>query len=210
MFRYLVRSYCRLRRIVRDGQRKRYNARIRYIQPRQFPVNSAAENKSLEATTMNAKRFLPLALLYASDGEIRGKTRFQKLAFLAEKDLEKHGISPYDFIAYDYGPFSKDILEETEALAEDGLTEITERNTFGGDVRYDYRLTPKGTTSYEENRPSDSVEVSDQPEESDERFRCIHSIADNVVSDFGEMPVSNLINHVYSEYPGYAKNSVFY
>lgn len=159
---------------------------------------------------MNAKRFLPLALLYASDGEIRGKTRFQKLAFLAEQELEEYGIGPYEFIAYDYGPFSKDILEETEDLQREGLTDISERKTFGGDVRYDYRLTPDGSKSYEDNCPDVSGELPESPDSPDERFQCIHSIAEDVVSEFGEMPVSNLINHVYSEHPEYAKNSVFH
>ncbi|MEZ3115946.1 hypothetical protein RYH80_08445 [Halobaculum sp. MBLA0147] len=162
---------------------------------------------------MEAKQFLPLALLYTAGGEIRGKTRFQKLAFLSERELDRWDVDAYDFVAYDYGPFSKSLLEETESLEAEGLVEITRRKTFGGKERYDYRLTQRGHETYEDNRPNEEWDESNEPEDvSDgtDRFRCIEHVADRVTGDFAEMPVSNLIDHVYDEYPKYAENSVFY
>jgi len=159
---------------------------------------------------LKTKQFLPLALLAASDGEIRGKTRFQKLTFLAEQELTEYDIDPHDFVAYDYGPFSKDLMEDVEKLESEGLVTINVRQTFGGDDRYDYRLTEHGRETYEENDPDDDWETGETPADGTERFACIDTIARNVVRQFGEMPLSNLIDHVYTEYPDYAKNSVLY
>lgn len=154
---------------------------------------------------MNAKQFLPLALLYATeDGRIEGRTRFQKLAFLAGEELQEYGVEPYDFIPYDYGPFDKTLLDELEKLETEGLVEINKTRTFGGDERYDYRLTGAGKESYQDNR-------NDQPDsDGEERFQTVEQVAEEIVKEYGEMPISNLIEYVYSEYPEYAENSVLY
>lgn len=153
---------------------------------------------------MNAKRVLPLALLHAADGRINGRTRFQKLAFLADRKLEGEGIDPYDFVPYDYGPFDKDVFEEIEALAAEGLVEERQKRTYGGDTRYDYVLTPEGWSSFEQNLP-------DAPStDGEEHLKTIYDVATEVVSNYNDMPISNLIDHVYDEYPEYARNSVLY
>lgn len=160
---------------------------------------------------MDVKQFLPLALLAAADGEIRGKTRLQKLAFLARQELqEEYEIAPHEFVPYDYGPFSKELMEDIETLEDDGLVEIGVRRTFGGDERFDYRLTPSGHETYRENRPDSGWEPGDEPSDGPERFACVGHVAEAVVQQFGGMPLSNLIDRVYEEYPEYAKNSVFY
>jgi hypothetical protein len=160
---------------------------------------------------MKIKQFLPLALLAAADGEIRSKTRLQKLAFLAGQRLQDdYGVEPHEFVPYDYGPFSEELLEDVEALEADGLVEIRERRTFGGDERYDYRLTTRGRETYRENRPNTDWEPGDGPENGSERLDCVDHVTDEVVRDFGRMPLSSLIDHVYDEHPEYAENSVFY
>ncbi|WP_255170071.1 hypothetical protein [Natrononativus amylolyticus] len=161
---------------------------------------------------MIAKRVLPLALLHAADGRIKGKTRFQKLAFLADQRLEEKGIDPYEFIPYDYGPFSKDLQEEIEYLEKEGLIEITQSRTYGGGTRYDYKLTSVGQRRSDKNFPSqeevDDLTIIGEPEEEQERLRELYRISWNVVKEFNDIPISNLIDHVYTEYPSYAKNSV--
>lgn len=159
---------------------------------------------------LKTKQFLPLALLAASDGEVRGKTRLQKLAFLTEQELIEQGIDTHEFVPYDYGPFSKDLMEDVEMLESEGLVKINVRQTFGGDDRYDYRLTKLGRETYEENDPDYDWETVDDVTDGQDRFVCIDHFARDVTQDFGEMPLSNLIDHVYTEHPEYAENSVFY
>jgi len=153
---------------------------------------------------MHDKTVLPLALLDAAGGRIKGKTRFQKLAFLANQRLEDKGISPYDFVPYDYGPFDKALLDELESLEEEGAVEISKTRTYGGDTRHDYSLTRHGRKRFKNILPDD-------PETEDEhRIREIYEVAEDVVSEYNDLPISNLIDYVYEEYPEYAQNSVLY
>ena len=61
---------------------------------------------------------LLVALLYAKDAEgnaeIRGITRLEKLIFLAQK--EGLGRDYFNYVAYDYGPFSAEVHDYLEAL----------------------------------------------------------------------------------------------
>lgn len=160
---------------------------------------------------MQAKRVLPLALLYEAGNKIEGRTRFQKLAFLSDQRLQEEDIDPYDFIAYDYGPFDKDLYKELEWLEEEGLITEKERRTYGGDTRYDYKLTEKGIKSIQHNVPHlDSSDQIGQLSESQKKLKTIFDVAENVVSEYNDMPISNLIKRVYDEYPEYAENSVLY
>ncbi len=155
---------------------------------------------------MNAQTVLPLALLYATeDRRIEGRTRFQKLVFPAGEELQQHDIEPYDFVSYDYGPFDKTLLDDLEELENEGLVSIEKTRTFGGDERYDYRLTKLGENSYQNDRPENQPDTDDR-----ERFRKIETVAQEVLGEYGDPPISNRIEYVYNEYPEYAENSVLY
>lgn len=157
---------------------------------------------------MRIDRILALAILHKAGGEIEGRTRFQKLAFLANKQLEKQGLDPYDFVALDYGPFAKDLFESLEWLEEKGYVEETENRTLGGYERSDYKLTKKGRHVMDQNDPTDGGPTIGQPTKDTESLRTIFEIAGEVVDDYNDMPVSNLIRYVYDEYPEYAENSI--
>lgn len=170
---------------------------------------------------MNAKRVLPLVLLYAADGHIKGRTRFQKLAFLSDQQLEDYDIDPFDFTAYDYGPFDDDLYDTLEFLEKEGLVESKEKPTYGGDIRYDYRLTKKGEVVLEENMPAEKAQTGERAfeeltddeksalSEGPRKLYQMYEVAAAVVEEYNEYPISNLIDIVYEEYPEYAKNSVY-
>lgn len=161
---------------------------------------------------MIAKRVLPLALLHAAGGRIKGKTRFQKLAFLADQRLEQKGIDPYDFIPYDYGPFSKGLMDEIDYLKEEGLIEVSKSRTYGGDIRYDYKLTRVGKKRCDKNFPDpdsvDDLTMIGEATEDEDHLQELYRISLDIVNKFNDIPISNLIDYVYTEYPSYAKNSV--
>lgn len=154
---------------------------------------------------MQAKRVLPLALLYAADGRIKGRTRFQKLAFLADQELDEKGIDPYDFIPYDYGPFDSSLYDELEWLEERALVNVTKTKTYGGDSRYDYRLTKKGWRSFNRNLPK-----TDSSDRNVQKLQTIYEVAKEIIEKYNDIPLSNLIDYIYTEYPRYAQNSVLY
>lgn len=156
---------------------------------------------------IQAKRLLPLALLYYSEGkEIEGRTRFQKLAFLADQKLEEEGIDPFEFYAYNYGPFDEGLYDSLDWLKRNDLVTSTKKPTYGGDVRHDYQLTNKGEESVHNNVPLHKN--TDDLSGDEEKMRIIFDTAEEVVKEYSDLPISNLIKTVYDEYPEYAKNSV--
>jgi uncharacterized protein YwgA len=166
------------------------------------------KSESQLSKKMRADRVLTLALLYTAGGEIEGRTRFQKLAFLADQQLEDFDIDPYEFIPYDYGPFDSDLYDNLEWLESEGLVESSESRTFGGDKRYDYRLTKKGKVGFEQNVPTSDNKTLGDLSESQQKLKKIYEVANDVVEEYNEIPISNLLRRIYDEYPRYAENSV--
>lgn len=69
--------------------------------------------------------------------EIKGRKRFQKIAFLLK---ENKGVQlSYRFIPYLYGPYSKEMQMDLSFLCSRGLVE--EENH---DIYYSYKLTKEG------------------------------------------------------------------
>lgn len=148
---------------------------------------------------MNVKRLLPLSLLYEADGhQVQGRTRMQKLVFLTQQRLGDD-FRPYRYIAYDYGPFSKDLLDALEKYDEEGLVERRTERTWDGSEKYIYQLTAKGKKSFEQNL---------QESEDREEIERIRATSEEVVAEFNKMSISKLLDYVYDAYPDYAENSV--
>jgi uncharacterized protein YwgA len=149
---------------------------------------------------MNVKRLLPLSLLYEADGhQVQGRTRIQKLVFLTQQRLNDDDLRPYRYIAYDYGPFSKDLLDSLEEYDEKGLIERRVERTWDESEKYIYELTGEGKKNFKENlRESEDCEEIEQ----------IRSVSREVIGEFNKMSISKLLDYVYDEYPTYAEESV--
>lgn len=151
---------------------------------------------------LNLRQVLPLALLYSADEhKIKGKTRFTKLAFLAEEELATRDVDldekiTYEFYPYDYGPFSKQLLEDLEMFDQKGVIDISEQETFRS-TRYDFELQPAAVEAFEQVKDSSKV-------------KPIHEVAKEVVDEFSSWGIRSLLDYVYEEYPKYQQNSVYY
>ncbi|WP_336358500.1 hypothetical protein [Haloarcula sp. CGMCC 1.6347] len=145
---------------------------------------------------ISKEKLIPLALLDASEGSLNGKTRLQKLAFLLDEQELGDQFDAYSFKKYDYGPFSKRLLEDIEALERKGLVDISKSRTMGGNQRYDYELTDTGSEVIEQLLGVDDVEK-------------VFNAAENTVNKYKDMSLRDLIEHVYDEYPEYQENSVY-
>ncbi|MGQ4555947.1 hypothetical protein [Halobellus sp. GM3] len=151
---------------------------------------------------LSLRQVLPLALLYAADErKIKGKTRFTKLAFLAEEELASRDVDieqeiTYEFYPYDYGPFSKQLLNDLEMFDQKGVINISEKETYRS-TRYDYELHPAAVEAFENVKDSNEV-------------KPIFQVAKQVVEEFGSIGIRSLLDYVYEEHPKYQKNSVYY
>ncbi|QIB79066.1 hypothetical protein G3A49_13355 [Haloferax volcanii] len=139
---------------------------------------------------------VPLALLRAMGGNLQGKTRLQKLAFLLDEEKLGDRLDAYHFRKYDYGPFSKGLLEDIEDLEDKGLVDIHRSRTLGGNTRYDYEITDVGETIVSDifSRGDASIILED---------------AEDIAVEYGDLPLRELIELVYEKFPEYKENSVY-
>ncbi len=144
---------------------------------------------------------LPLALLYATENhQINGRTRFQKLIFLMQKEGNLNKLEPtdtYRFEPYDYGPFSSDLYDDLDEhierdLIEDSMEEMDEEEDI---VEYKYQLKSEGKDFVKRHISSEEIQEVVQE-------------AKRIVHEYENMHLPELINIVYSKYPDYAENSV--
>jgi len=148
------------------------------------------------------RKILPLALMYAEEGEtIEGRTRLQKMVFLLQKELDELDTNPidsseYDFIPYDYGPFSKKLYDDLDYLSDEELVNDFEEEMNDGKVKYNYKLTSEGEEFVERQLASSEADL-------------IEELAEKMKTNYNDTPLSTLIDYVYSEYPEYAENSVW-
>lgn len=170
-----------------------------------------------------------LLLLYLNNQEpIKGAVRLTKMMFLfneqISKMLKKRGLESEqlpDFIAYNYGPFSKDVYEQIELFAGIGFVSVTDINTkedmFGiddvvetefidecyqGDSElktennfWEYRITDVGKGFVEKELLTD---LTDEHKEILETFK----------RKITEMPIRQLLYYVYTKYPDYTEKSL--
>lgn len=147
---------------------------------------------------LKVDKHLLLLLLYVNNREaIVGTTRFQKLVFLLQERIEDLN-KKYEFEAYDYGPYSTTLHNAIDELVDDGLvTEITEETASGNEKRI-YRITEKGVQYLSDEFSADDV---------DKRMKQkIHKIK----SRYNHIPLLELLDRIYEQYPDYASNSKIY
>ena len=134
---------------------------------------------------------LPLALLYADDcREIRGATKFQKLAFLAQ---EEYGVEElHEFEPDKYGPFSESLAGAVKALEQKGVIKKRREQVPGGDEMLVYSLTERGANLAEELLG-----------EEDGGAENTLTQAQKVKGEWGQAPVDTILRHVYQSYSEY-------
>lgn len=148
------------------------------------------------------RKLLPLALMYVNDKEpIEGRTRLQKMVFLMQQELAERSQSPvqsdkYEFVPYDYGPFSKELYDDLDSMIAQDFIEDAEEELGQGKIKYDYYIESEGADFVQAQEKSDNA-------------RMILELARKIKDEYNNMRLSDLIDEVYSKYPEYAKNSVY-
>jgi len=125
-----------------------------------------------------------LLKLIGSSGTVTGRTRLQKMVFLAGK--EKEVPFSYNFSLYYYGPYSSDLQDAVDTLVANELVKEETYPTYGGEEGYSYTLTPLGESVLSQ--------IEGEIEKGDEK-----SIAE-VVSKYATTPLRDLLSYVYTNY----------
>lgn len=175
------------------------------------------------------RKDLLLLLLYSpgSTGDVAepidGRTRLMKLLFLLQADfpLEKliGANRIYNFQAYHYGPFAKDVYNDLEFLENvDLITAIPKGDANSADQNEEEKLVEDTTIGMDEettnllfaeerykltDRGCKFVEETLLPILPENLYLKVKELKTN----FASIPLTSLISYVYSTFPDYAKNS---
>lgn len=145
------------------------------------------------------KSLLPLALIYANENQrpIDGATRFQKLVFLAQEELDVEEIvgGSFEYQSDRFGPFSPELAATLEQLEDRGFIEKKEENTRAGNEKHIFRLTDKGRAAVR-NLHNKKPHVGQLLEASSE-----------VMDTYGDRPFERLLRYVYTNYDEYTDQS---
>lgn len=151
-----------------------------------------------------------------------GKTRLQKLLFLAAQHLKGESLARFE--AYDYGPYDEGIEPDLEFLASEGLVErsgstgewrrkdtdkdlgaeilawVRSRPDRPKDDEESYRLTQMGmewVRRFLESPAFGSAEAKER----------LAREVQTLKAKYGRVPLSDLVDYVYAEYPEFTKGS---
>jgi uncharacterized protein YwgA len=123
-------------------------------------------------------------------GTLKGKTRFQKLVFLIQKEATSRNVqaSSFDYKLHYYGPFSSELSVVLENLKDTGLLEEKIEPTPNGYTRYVYSITDKGRKLVESSQEKKII--------SKKLVRTIKDVAD----EFGDLELSELVKEAYRRF----------
>ena len=125
-----------------------------------------------------------LLQLISNSKSVLGRTRLQKMVFLAEKEED----TPFSlsFSKYYYGPYSSELQDTIDSMVASELVQEESYSTPTGDEGYKYTLTPHGAALLEQIGTGIS--------------RGEKKGIDRIVRKYSHMPLRELLDHVYSNY----------
>ena len=170
-----------------------------------------------------------LLLLYINDKEpIKGSVRLMKMMFLFNKQiapaLKKKGLDSEklpDFIAYNYGPFSKDLYEQVDLFTGIGFMQVRdlkETEEMSGvdnivekefvDECYEDEDEIKSENSYREYRITDIGSGFVKNKLLQKLTTPQLELLQQYKKKITEMSMKQLLHYVYTRYPEYAEKSL--
>ncbi|MEM3065301.1 MAG: hypothetical protein QW177_08005 [Candidatus Nitrosotenuis sp.] len=153
---------------------------------------------------MIVRQVYPLLLAYAEDGyPIKGKTRLQKIIFLFQQEIfkEKNKDLGYNFVPYNFGPYSDILQKDVEELVDNEYLKVEAKQGLDGKYIYNYHITDKGR-KLAENLLYESKYAKFQ-------LNRPYKLLGKIKNDANYGDLDSLLKKVYSEHPEYAKNSIY-
>lgn len=141
---------------------------------------------------MNKKEWTLLAISFADDAYL-SPAQLQKSLFLFEHNKPRAtGSDFYDFIPYNYGPFSSEIYFDVKSLCEEGLVKL---GRPVGQRWIGYCITKEGRAY------RDSLKANVPRED--------HVYLSKIVKWARSLTFRQLLSYIYKKFPQYKVNSVF-
>ena len=107
----------------------------------------------------------------------------------------------FNFIPYDYGPYSKALQLDINDLIERGL--IKEEPEMGqfGKYKYKYEITKKGQILVKR--------LLTEHKYSEYQFEMLHKLLIGIKNDINDKDIDLLLREIYTDYPEYAQFSKY-
>ena len=162
-------------------------------------IQSLIGSNFLKIPPLNKDREKWIMLILYVLKTVAGRTRLMKLLFLLRREFGFRKGNFFRFESGKYGPFSRDIIRDTEDLQDGGFISMQKmkppKNEFSEDekTRYIYALRPKGEAIIKEL-------LVDLPRDTLQRLEKL--------KPFNEMPLLKLLRYVYERYPKFIVNSI--
>lgn len=177
---------------------------------------------------LNGADYLLLLLYLDNRKPINGAIRLTKMMFLFTQEiqplLKNNGVDSENlpnFIAYNFGPFSKDLYEQidffsnikfikTRDIRAEEMGEVDDWrgewfDGIGDPVDFGYAMDDSKYMQYEiENLGKQYVEKKIIPLLNNEHIKLLESFKRKIV----KTSAKNILRYVYTKYPDYAKNSI--
>ena len=136
------------------------------------------------------ERFLVPLVLANTLNQVNGKTRFQKLMFLIQKEAERNEIKEldFDYEIYLHGPFSRELGLIIDDLVDKRYLEEESVETLSGYTKYVYTLTAKG-----EELVKHAMDKKLLPPEV---LKCVKEI----LTKYGDIPLPHLVEEAYRQF----------
>lgn len=143
---------------------------------------------------MNRHDVVLAVLACAEDGHTYSPVQIQKALFILSEEASDifDADSKFNFQAYDYGPFDKDVYAELEALSREELVEIGVNPQL---TRKTYAVSPEG------RRIADALNAG----LSEDQIKFMTKVSSFV----RRLSFSDLVSAIYEAYPDMKENSIF-
>jgi len=132
---------------------------------------------------MKGKKTYTVLKILDSVGSVRGRTKFQKLVFLAQEEAGLPRL--FSYRPYHYGPYSQELFNLIDELKLGGY--IEEKCNISEDfIEYEYLITPRGKeqlSSLEKKPPT-----------------TISSDTLKKIKKLNKQPRNEIISYVYQKY----------
>jgi uncharacterized protein YwgA/predicted transcriptional regulator len=141
---------------------------------------------------LTEKRHAILIAVLSELGEVRSRTRLEKLVFILQEELGFDFISSYSFLPNKIGPYSAELVLDAKELGTLNIIEEEEviHPTYNADgrdfVQYVYRISPEA---------EDMAKGIYDAMESNARAKIA------ALKKYNDMPLKDLLNYVHDKWP---------
>ena len=133
-----------------------------------------------------------------------GRTRFQKMIFLLQAkqgDKDPKQDLGFNFIPYDYGPYSGALQLDINDLIERKFLEERPKIDYSGKCMYRYEITENGKMLIDR--------LLTESKYDEYQFKIMHKVLQEIKSVINEKDMNLLLRDIYTNYPEYAQFSKY-